>query len=1406
MHSIRVKITAITIVAILTSILAVFAASYLIIRNETDQNSVGMMNLIDADTRKSLEKYFESIEQSVEIAANIAVEDLDSVLLVECGAVRIGSEDHVQTARQREMLDTYLDDYCSRIQEFYSGVADYTQGVTAYYYCISPEISRNEHGFFYMKIGKTGFIEQPPLDARHLPSSEALHTTWYEAAARKGCPAWFGPYLSTEQQGIWICSYFVPVYKAGMLIGVMGMDIPCETLVEQVRDITVYDSGYVCLLDAQGRVIYHPDLAIGSSLDELGLSVHTDMLRKEKSGEELIRYKAGKEDRQMSFSTLSNGMKLVCIAPAAEINAPWLRLIHAILMITIIVIILYVILALWLMRVITAPLKQLTAASRRLADADYDVDLSYQGNNEIGTLTSAFKTMRDQIRSYIDDLNHQLYHDKLTNLPNMRRFFTLARELRSSMLAQGQQPVMLYFDIVGLRHYNRQYGFDKGDSLIIHFAEILRRQFGAHRICRFNGDHFAAVTDESQVEKELRAVLDACETAMDGQRLPVRVGVYPNRLEEVDVSIACDRAKFAGDQKKGELASSITYYDEAMLRNGEVYRYIIHNLDQALAEGWVKVYYQPIIRTSNEKICDEEALARWIDPVMGFLSPGEFIPALEESRLIYKLDLYVLERVLEKMKRQTEEGFYLVPQSINLSRMDFESCDVVEEIRRRVDEAGIDRSMITIEITESVIGGDFDFMKEQVSRFRQLGFPVWMDDFGSGYSSLDVLQQIHFDLIKFDMRFMERFEEGDESKIILTELMKMAIGLGTDTICEGVEHQEQVEFLREIGCTRIQGYYYGKPLPFEGILSLFEKGTSLEYENPEETGYYASIGRINLYDMGVLSDGKDESLTQYFNTLPMSIIEVNGTKLRYNRCNRSYRDFMERTLGIPYHTDEIDSADPSVSFAQGQGFMKAVIQCSREGNRIVLDEKVSEDIITHTIVRRVAVNPVTASSAVAVAVLAVIREGENSGVNYGQVARALAVDYMDLYYVDLETEKYIQYSPDARLEDLSMERHGDHFFAASRRDALKFLYKEDQETFVKAFTRQNVKEALDTEGQFKMTYRLMRDGKPTYVGMKAVRLPGDPSHIIVGVTSADEQMRQKEEMSRIQTEKTIYSRISALTQGFICIYIINPESNHYVEYRASSDYAGLGVPAKGDDFFAQSLKESVRHIYPEDLVKFQTLITKENVMEQVRKNGLYAFNYRLLLDGEPRYVSLRAALVEEQDGPVLIIGVNNIDAQVKHEMDYERKLSSAYGNENRDQLTGVKNKAAYQNMSELLSRQIEDGQNVRYAIVLCLVSDLERVNQTKGYEAGDQLLLSACGLICNTFKHSPVFRVSGDEFAVIAQGHDYAMIDSLILELIKLSSSQELTISCGMAKYDRSQSVASVFAKAERLCRENNHA
>ena len=1403
MRSIRVKITAITLAAILTSILSIFIIGYLTIRAETDRRSVETMNLIGMNTQKDLDMYLESIEQSVEMTANLAIDSLDSAILVRSGVAGTRAGQAQRTAQQVQELDAHLAAHCAKIQEAFASVASRTNGVVTYYYCISDDVSQTVHGFFYSRVGKTGFEEREPLIARELDPADIAHTTWYYTPIRRGRPSWVGPYTAHFLREMWTCSYLVPIYKSGAFIGVLGMDIPLDTLVEQVRTIRVYRTGYACLVDENGRIVYHPSLPMGSLPDGFGITGIGEKLKQDDSGDELIRYESGGRQRQMTFTTLSNGMKLVITAPVAEINATWLRLERIIIAVAAAVIALFAVILLLVMRLITNPLQRLTVASQQLAAGDYDVELDYRGRDEVGQLTGAFMQMRDQQKQSFDDLNRKILTDNLTGLPNMRYFFKLAMEQRSRLLEEGKHPVMLYFDLIDMKQFNRQNGFDAGDDLIRAVGRILSKHFGERCICRFSGDHFAAVSEEDAVEDRLKQVFEECRTANGGNTQPLRVGIYPNRLEDVTVSVACDRAKFACDQARGTYENSYQYFDTQMLRLGEDYRYVIRNIDRAIEEKWIKVYYQAIIRAADGKVCDEEALSRWIDPVRGFLSPAEFIPALEQSKLIYKLDLYVVEQILEKMKRQAAAGMYVVPVSVNLSRMDFESCDIVEEIRRRVDEAGVDRAMLTIEITESVIGSDFDFMKQQVERFQKLGFQVWMDDFGSGYSSLDVLQNIRFDLLKFDMRFMERFNEGDEGKIILTELTKMAIGLGVETVCEGVEQEDQVEFLKEIGCTKIQGYYYGKPMPFEDMLSMYERGVDMGFENPEESEYYATLGRINLYDMAVLTSEGDESLRRFFDTLPMAIMEVNGTKVRYSRCNKTYREFLDRAFGMTMTNQELDYTGMPVG--SGASFMSAVIRCSRDGNRAVVDEQIHNGKHTiHSFVRRVAVNPVTGTAAVAVAVLAVLEENSDGGASYANIARALSTDYVNLYYVDLETGAFIEYTSDATREDLAVERRGDDFFGASAKDAQLFLYEEDRAYFTDSFTREKVVRALDEHGSFTLTYRLLMGDAPTYVHMKAVRMPLDPAHIIIGVSNVDAQMRQKEAMARLQAEQLTYSRVNALAGGYICIYTVDPATGHYYQYSATSDYAGLNTSRQGDDFFGQAKVDSARHVDPEDLGKFRALFTRDKVMEEIEKRGIFTLQYRIILNGRPTYVEIKAAMVQEQDGPQLIVGINNIDAQVRREQDIESKLAAARSRANLDTLTGVKNRTAYDSMSAALARQIEGGQSVRYAIALCRVAGLARVNEERGRDAGDELIREACAIICETFKHSPVFRVAGDQFAAIAQGHDYEHVDELIVELEETNrrnrASGGAVIACGMARYDGTGSVASVFERADAGC------
>ena len=585
--------------------------------------------------------------------------------------------------------------------------------------------------------------------------------------------------------------------------------------------------------------------------------------------------------------------------------------------------------------------------------------------------------LENEREEYRDGLEEQLrdsilkgnYYDLLTGLSGMTHFFEVARQKRAELVKAGGRPAFLYLNLSGLKFYNQRHGFSEGDRLLRGFSQLLTAAFGSENCSRFGQDHFAVFAEAEGLEDKLRALFERW-SAENGEDCPaILAGIYSDSAENVDVSTACDLARIACDEPGHSYVSSIHYYDTAMLCRAEREQYIISHLDQALEKRWVQVYYQPIVRASNGRVCDEEALARWIDPVRGFLSPADFVPILEEAKLIYKLDLYVVDRVLEKLKRQRDAGLHIVPQSVNLSRSDFDACDIVSQIVGRVDGAGFAHSVLTIEITESTVGGDFDFIRRQALRFRELGFPVWMDDFGSGYSSLDVLQSMPVDLIKFDMRFMQQFDHGDKSRIILTELMKMAIGMGIDTVCEGVEREDQVAFLREIGCSKLQGYFFTKPLPMDEILERYETGRQIGFENPREAAYYDSIGRINLYDLAVLSKEGDDSLQHYFSTVPMAIIEVQGGGSRFTRSNQAFRDFMRRYFDAALSGS--DNAFVQPPEGAGRTFVRALRDyCGREG-RVVFDEILPDGSVAHVFLRHIAQNPVTGTTAAAVAILAI---------------------------------------------------------------------------------------------------------------------------------------------------------------------------------------------------------------------------------------------------------------------------------------------------------------------------------------------------------------------------------------------------------------------------------------------------
>ncbi|MER2152198.1 MAG: diguanylate cyclase, partial [Candidatus Limivicinus sp.] len=429
-------------------------------------------------------------------------------------------------------------------------------------------------------------------------------------------------------------------------------------------------------------------------------------------------------------------------------------------------------------------------------------------------------------------------------------------------------------------------------------------------------------------------------------------------------------------------------------------------------------------------------------------------------------------------------------------------------------------------------------------------------------------------------------------------------------------------------------------------------------------------------------------------------------------------------------------------------------------------------------------------------------KARKTGIIYSHIAQSLTQGYTDLYYVNLDTEEYIEYIPNGAQNALIEARRGWHFFEECQIEVNEYIYPDDRAMFARAMDRHTLLEALERNNTFMMTYRLLSDHGPTYVRMKVSRMEDDERFIVIGIADVDEEMKQRRAAERVKEEQIAYARLRALVGDFLSLYSVVPETSQYFEYSATSSFKDLASPREGSDFFADAREQIGIVIYPEDQKRLLEVLTKENVMAEIESHGVFSVSYRLMLNGRPRHVQLRAAIVEEKEGPRMIVGIIDIDAHVRQEEEYERRLAQAQREANLDALTGVKNRHAYLETEDRLDRQISEHRVSEFAIVILDVNNLKKVNDTLGHKAGDQYIQEASRIICRVFKRSPIFRIGGDEFVAVVQGADYECIGELMGKMkdhnTKAARTGGIVIACGMAKYEGSLSVAPVFDRADQ--------
>ena len=374
--------------------------------------------------------------------------------------------------------------------------------------------------------------------------------------------------------------------------------------------------------------------------------------------------------------------------------------------------------------------------------------------------------------------------DWLTGLPDMARFLQLAQLGVDALFERGEQPAVLALDLIGLKAYNMKYGREAGDQLLLAFAESLRKHFGGETCSRFAEDHFYAFASSKMLRQRVDGLFDDFKHHSDIPTLPIRVGAYVLDPEDDLAADAVDRAKIACDTDRKTWYSHIVWFSDAMREEEKLRIHVLEHVGEAIEHGWIRPHYQAIVRSSTCNLCGEEALARWIDPDFGMLTPDRFIPVLENAGMLHLVDLHIVDCVVADFAKKKAAGVEIVPVSVNFSHRDLRVVDIAEEVSKRTDAAGVPHELLRIEFTESATSAYPDLLRTQIKKLHEAGFEVWIDDFGSGFSSPNTLQEFDFDLIKLAMEVVGHASSKRERTVIASEV-QMATLLGMGILAEG---------------------------------------------------------------------------------------------------------------------------------------------------------------------------------------------------------------------------------------------------------------------------------------------------------------------------------------------------------------------------------------------------------------------------------------------------------------------------------------------------------------------------------------------------------------------------------------------------------------------------------------------
>ena len=748
--------------------------------------------------------------------------------------------------------------------------------------------------------------------------------------------------------------------------------------------------------------------------------------------------------------------------------------------------------------------------------------------------------------------------DSLTGLYNREYFFRYAEQFD---LRNKEIPMDAI--LVNINHFhniNERYGKEYGNTVLRHLADLIRvllRKSGGFA-CRLEADTFLIYCRHGEHYKEMmeQAASDFDDNAAEsGNRFHLRMGVYPDVDKSIDIERRFDRAKMAADTGRNKYGQTISYYDNK-LHNEKLYEeQLLDDFRSALEQRQFQVYYQPKfdVRKDEPVLASAEALVRWKHPRLGMIDPGLFIPLLEDNGLVQKLDHYVWQEAAAQIRRWKDTLGVTVPVSVNVSRVDMYDPELISIFKKIIEENRLTTAEYLLEITESAYTDNSIQIINIVKQLRKLGFRIEMDDFGTGYSSLNMLSMLPIDALKLDMKFIRTaFSERKDTRMIEL-IIDIAEYLKVPVIAEGVETEEQLTTLKALGCDIVQGYYFSRPVPAEEFETFIiqkkkqSEAATAGVTKPDRAA--ATEGSRSAQDADAEGNASAEAEQK------LKIVEL------YGIAHALSSDF-ERVYYVDLDTEEYTAFKAEDAYADlhlersGSSFFR---ECRKNLKKVIHPEDLEKilavmekkEVISlldkmpvYSIDYRKLANgqteycrlklarPGSESRGVVIGISNIhtqslyrqsqdtkLQKVHRDSLTYARIAQALAGEYFSIYYVNVDTNAFIEFSSADKYKELQTENNGIDFFESCLHNAPLAVHEDDLDTVLYVLNKENMLKELDENGSISVTYRLVNGGKSVYAHMKII-LMEDPEtesrHVVVGVSNIDAQIRREQKFAEAQ--------------------------------------------------------------------------------------------------------------------------------------------------------------------------------------------------------------------------------------------------------------------------------------------------